>query len=234
MSKVLMVISGADSLTLADGSVHPTGYWAEEVAASHRVFTEAGVEVVLATPGGVRPTVDALSLDERGGVSSEDAQTFRAYLDGLADGLAHPLPLAQLNGDDYDAIYLPGGHGPMADLVGDADLGRLLNAAQAEGKTVAALCHGVAALLSATGQDGAFTFAGRTVTSFTDEEERQGGLGDDSPYFVESLLRERGAVLQTGAAWSDTVVRDGNLVTGQNPQSSVSTARAVLKGLLEG
>jgi putative intracellular protease/amidase len=232
-SKVLMVISGADSLTLADGTVHPTGYWAEEVAESHRILTEAGTEVVFATPGGVRPTVDALSLDERGGVSAEHAQAFRAYLDGLADRLADLLPLAQVDAGDYDAIYLPGGHGPMADLDRDADLGRLLNTAQAGGKVVAALCHGVAALLSATGPDGAFTFASRTITSFTDEEERQGGLGDASPYFVESRLRERGAVLRTGAAWSDTVVRDGDLVTGQNPQSSVSTAQTVLKALAE-
>ncbi|MFJ8546877.1 type 1 glutamine amidotransferase domain-containing protein [Streptomyces sp. NPDC093586] len=231
MPKVLMIISGADSLTLADGSTHPTGFWAEEVAASHRVLTDAGVDVVFATPGGVRPTVDALSLDERGGVSAEDAKEFRTHLDNLADQLARPLPLAQAEAGQYDVLYLPGGHGPMADLDSDADLGRLLNDAQAQGKTVAALCHGVAALLSATGADGTFTFAGRALTSFTDEEERQGGLGDNSPYFVESRLRQQGALVQTGAAWSDTVVRDANLITGQNPQSSVSTAQAVLKAL---
>ncbi|GAB2827571.1 type 1 glutamine amidotransferase domain-containing protein [Actinocorallia aurea] len=228
-----MVITGADTLTLADGSAHPTGYWAEEVAASHRVLAEAGVEVVFATPGGVRPTVDPISLDERGGVSADDARTYGDHLDGLADQLAHPLALARAKAEDYDAIYLPGGHGPMADLDGDADLGRLLNTAQAEGRIVAALCHGVAALLSAEGPDGAFTFAGREITSFTDEEERQGGLGEASPYFVESRLRERGAVLRTGAPWSDTVVRDGLLITGQNPQSSASTAETVLKALAE-
>ncbi|MCX2181979.1 type 1 glutamine amidotransferase domain-containing protein [Streptomyces sp. SKN60] len=231
MSKILMVVSGADTLTLADGSSHPTGYWAEEVAASHRTLANAGVNVVFATPGGVRPTVDELSLDERGGVSAEDAKEFRAYLDNLADQLAHPLPIARAQAGEYDAVYLPGGHAPMADLDSDPDLGRLLNDAQAQGKVVAALCHGVAALLSATGEDGTFTFADRRLTSFTDEEERQGGLGDNSPYLVESRLRERGAILQTGAAWSDTVVHDGNLITGQNPQSSVSTAQAVLDAL---
>ncbi|MFB4317766.1 type 1 glutamine amidotransferase domain-containing protein [Actinomadura sp. 21ATH] len=231
MPKILMVISGASTLTLADGSSHPTGYWAEEVAESHRILTEAGAEVVFATPGGVRPTVDVLSLDERGGVPAKAAQTYRSYLDGLADRLAHPLALAQANAEDYDAIYLPGGHGPMADLDRDADLGRLLNTAHAGGKVVAALCHGVAGLLSATARDGSFTFAGRAITSFTDEEEYQGGLGETSPYLVESRLRERGALLRTGAAWSDTVVRDGDLITGQNPQSSASTAQAVLKAL---
>ncbi|WP_101788961.1 type 1 glutamine amidotransferase domain-containing protein [Nonomuraea indica] len=231
MSKILMVVSGADSLTLADGTTHPTGFWAEEVAASHEVLAASGAEVTIATPGAVRPTVDALSLDERGGVPPGEAQRFRAYLDGIANRLGHPLSLAEARADDYDAIYIPGGHAPMADLAQDADLGRLLNEADARGKVVAALCHGVAALLSATRDDGAFTFAGRVLTSFTDEEERQGGLGDSTPFFVESRLRERGAVVRAGAAWSDTVVEDGNLITGQNPQSSTSTAEAVLKAL---
>lgn len=231
MAKILMVISGADSMKLADGSTHPTGYWAEEVAASHRVLRAAGAEVDIATPGGVRPTVDAISLDGRGGVAEDDAREFRAYLDSLADQLGAPLALADVRAEDYDAVYIPGGHAPMADLAEDADLGRLLNEADAQGRTVAALCHGVAALLSATREDGGFTFAGRALTSFTDEEERQGGLGENTPYFVESRLRERGAVLDTGAAWSSKVVQDGNLITGQNPQSSTDTAERVLRTL---
>ncbi|MFI1398439.1 type 1 glutamine amidotransferase domain-containing protein [Streptomyces sp. NPDC020681] len=231
MAKILMVISGADTLKLADGTPHPAGYWAEEVAASHKVLREAGAEVVVATPGGVRPTVDAISLDERGGVAAADAKEFRAYLDSIAGELAHPLALADVSADDYDALYIPGGHAPMADLAEDPDLGRLLNTANARGKVVAALCHGLAALLSATDSDGTFTFTGRTLTSFTDEEERQGGLGDNTPYFVESRLRERGAVLDTAPAWTSKVVEDGNLITGQNPQSSTDTARRVLEKL---
>ncbi|MEV8626402.1 type 1 glutamine amidotransferase domain-containing protein [Streptomyces sp. NBC_01268] len=231
MSKILMVISAATSLQLADGSTHPTGFWAEEVAASHRVLKAAGVEVDIATPGGVRPTVDALSLSEQGGVSATDAEEFKAYLAGIANELATPLTLSDVTIGDYDAIYVPGGHAPMADLARDADLGRLLNEADSQGKTVAALCHGVAGLLSASKADGSFTFAGRDLTSFTDEEERQGGLGENTPFFVESRLRERGAVPRTGAAWSNTVVVDGNLVTGQNPQSSTATAESVLKAL---
>lgn len=231
MSKILMVVSAASSLRLADGTPHPTGYWAEEVAASHRTLTAAGATVDVATPGGARPTVDAISLDERGGVSDADAARYRAYLDGIADRLDHPLALADVRAEDYDAIYVPGGHAPMADLVADADLGRLLHAANEGGTTVAALCHGVVALLSAQTPDGTFAYAGRALTSFTDEEERQGGLGDSSPYLVESRLREGGAVVRTGAPWSSTVVQDGNLITGQNPQSSTATAEAVLKAL---
>lgn len=234
MSKILMVISAATSLKLADGSAHPTGYWAEEVAASHRVLGAAGADVDIATPGGVRPTVDDLSLSSQGGVAEADADEFRAYLTGIDEELSTPLKLSEVRADDYDAVYIPGGHAPMADLAQDADLGRLLNEADARGKAVAALCHGVAALLSATGSDGAFTFADRTLTSFTDEEERQGGLGENTPFFVESRLRASGAVLRTGAAWSSTVVVDGNLITGQNPQSSTGTAEALLEALSAG
>ncbi|MFF3448589.1 type 1 glutamine amidotransferase domain-containing protein [Streptomyces sp. NPDC002667] len=232
MSKILMIVSAADRLVLADGSTHPTGFWAEEVAASHKVLRAAGAQVDIATPGAVRPTVDALSLDARGGVSESDAEEFRTYLDGIEDRLAAPLALADVRLGDYDALYLPGGHAPMADLAHDTDLGRLLNAADTEGTVVAALCHGVAALLSAKTPDGAFTFAGRTLTAFADEEERQGGLGENTPFFLESVLRERGAVVETGAPWSSTVVVDGRLITGQNPQSSTATAEATLKALV--
>ena len=231
MPKILMIISAATSLQLADGSTHPTGYWAEEVAASHKVLKAAGADVDIATPAGARPTVDALSLSEQGGVSPADAAEFQAYLAGIAAQLATPLTLSEVDASDYDAIYIPGGHAPMADLAHDADLGRLLNEADAQGKTVAALCHGGAALLSANKDGGGFTFAGRNLTSFTDEEEHQGGLGGNAPFLVETRLREKGAVLRTGAAWSNTVVVDGNLITGQNPQSSTGTAEAVLKAL---
>jgi putative intracellular protease/amidase len=216
MSKAVMVVSGADSLVLADGTTHPTGFWAEEVVESLRVLRAAGVEVSIATPGGVRPTVDQASLA---------GNDFGAAVDAIADELAAPLVLAEVEGADYDAVYLPGGHGPMADLAVDPALGRLLVEFEAEGKVVAALCHGPAGLLSAVREDGTFAFAGRELTVFTDEEERQGGL--DVPYLVETRLRDLGARVSTGPAWSSTVVVDGNLVTGQNPQSSVDTAKRV-------
>jgi putative intracellular protease/amidase len=229
--KVLMVISAADSLTLGDDAAHPTGYWAEEVVASHRVLRGAGIEVDVATPGGVRPTVDSISLDERGGVERAAAEELRDYLDSLSDQLTQPLTLGEVSVADYDAIFVPGGHAPMEDLVRDADLGRLLAEADRSGKVVAALCHGPAGLLSASGGDSGFTFAGRRMTVFTDEEERQGGLKEAAPYLVESRLREFGAVIESGPAWTSKVVIDGNLITGQNPQSSVDTAREVVKAL---
>ncbi|MGM1065129.1 type 1 glutamine amidotransferase domain-containing protein [Saccharothrix sp. Mg75] len=219
MSRVLVVVSAADELVLADGSRHATGFWAEEVVESVRVPRAAGARVDIATPGGARPAVDAASR----------AEEFDAYLASIDDELAAPLVLADVDVADYDAVVLPGGHGPMADLAVDPVLGRLLVSFADAGKVVAALCHGPAGLLSAVREDGSFAFAGRRMTAFTDEEERQGGLA--VPYSVEARLRELGAVLETGPAWSSTVVVDGNLVTGQNPQSSADTARAVLAAL---
>ncbi|WP_410652961.1 type 1 glutamine amidotransferase domain-containing protein [Amycolatopsis sp. cmx-4-54] len=227
MARILMIVSAADHVRLTDGTDHPTGFWAEEVAESHRVLAAAGHRVEIATPAGRRPTVDPVSLDERGGVDPAEGAKFAKYLKGL--DLSAPLKLSDVSPDPYDAVYLPGGHGPMTDLVDDADLGALLNDADARGKTIAALCHGLAALLSARGEDGSFTFAGRTMTSFSDEEERQGGLGDKSLFFVETRLREQGAIVTPAAAWSSDVVVDGNLVTGQNPQSSVATAERVVE-----
>lgn len=220
MTRILMVLTGAGSLVLADGSVHPTGYWAEEVAASHRVFTGAGFDVDIATPGGVRPPADQNSMTE----------PFTGYLDGIADQLAKPLVLADVRIGDYDAVYLPGGHGPMADLASDADMARLLRAADEQGKVVGALCHGLAALLS-TAQDGEFAYRGRKLTVFSNAEELGGGTGENTPYFVETRLRELGAVVEIGAPWSDTVVVDGPLITGQNPQSSTHTAESVVAAL---
>ncbi|MCO1580851.1 type 1 glutamine amidotransferase domain-containing protein [Crossiella sp. SN42] len=210
--KILMVLTGADTLTLADGSAHPTGYWVEEAAASHRVFRAAGIEVDIATPGGVTPTADPGSKDGQ--------EELVAYLDGLGEALTKPLDLAAVSLADYDAIYLPGGHGPMTDLAADSHLGALLTQALAADKPIGALCHGLAGLLSA-GE----AFAGRRLTVFTDAEERQ-VLGERTPWWLESALRERGAVVEAGEPWSNNVVVDGNLVTGQNPQSTVDTAKA--------
>ncbi|GLY28593.1 nitroreductase/quinone reductase family protein [Kineosporia sp. NBRC 101731] len=223
MAKILMVLSAANSLTLADGTSHPTGYWAEEVVRSHQVLTEAGVAVDIATPGGRTPTADPVSLPD----DDENTPVFRAYLDELGDQLQHPHDLGRVSGPDYDGVYLPGGHAPMTDLIDDADLRRLLGRAVKKNQVVATLCHGAAGLLSID----ASALKGRRITAFTDEEENQGGLGDRSPWFLESRLAEQGAELATGPAWSDTVVVDGKLITGQNPASSASTARAVVEAL---
>jgi putative intracellular protease/amidase len=226
-----MIVTGADALTMRDGTSHPTGFWAEELAVAHELFRAAGHRVDIATPGGVRPTVDQASLDPATVGDEAKAAHLRSQLDAIAPELDRPLVLADVDAAAYDAIFIPGGHGPMADLATDADLGRLLVAADERGQIIAPLCHGPAALLSAARDDGRFQFAGRRLTVFTDEEERGGGTGEATPWFVESRLRELGAVIDAGAPWSSHVVVDGNLITGQNPQSSDEAARRVLAAL---
>ena len=230
MANILMVVSAADSLTMKDGSEHPTGYWAEELVVSHKTLTEAGNTVHIATPGGRKPTVDQVSLAAESAGGEERAQGFRDYIQKIDGELAHPLVLADVDINSYDAVVMPGGHGPMADLYKDADLGRILVAADRSGKIIAPFCHGPAGLLSAT-EDGAFAFKGRRLTVFTNEEELGGGTGENTPWLVEDALKEKGAVVENGAAWSSNVVRDGNLITGQNPQSSEDVAKEVLKAL---
>jgi putative intracellular protease/amidase len=231
MANILMVVSAADSLTMKDGSEHPTGYWAEELVVSHQTLTEAGNTVHLATPGGRKPTVDQVSLAAGSAGGEDRAQSFRDYLEKIDSELANPLVLADVDIDAYDAVVMPGGHGPMADLYKDADLGRLLVAANKAGKIIAPFCHGPAGLLSATDDDGGFAFKGRRLTVFTNEEELGGGTGENTPWLVEDALKEKGAVIENGAAWTSHVVRDRNLITGQNPQSSEDVAKEVLAAL---
>lgn len=231
MANILMVVSAADSLTMRDGSQHPTGYWAEELVVSHQTLLGAGHTVHLATPDGKKPTVDEVSLAAESAGGQERADSFRTYLSGIDAGLSAPLVLADVDAAAYDAVVLPGGHGPMSDLFQDADLGKLLIEADTGGKIIAPFCHGPAALLSATDAAGTFAFAGRRLTVFTDEEELGGGTGPNTPWFVEDVLKEKGAIVETGPAWTSHVVRDGNLISGQNPQSSEDVAKEVLKAL---
>lgn len=229
MARILMIVTAADSLTLADGSTHPTGFWAEELVVAHRTLSAAGHEVVVATPGGRRAPVDPGSLEVTVVGDEDKVRDLAAYLDTVEPVLEHPADLSALDVTQFDAVVLPGGHGPMADLAGDPVVGATLVTAHDAGRVVAPFCHGPAALLSATRPDGTFAFAGRRVTVFTNEEETSGGLGANTPWFVADALAERGAVVESAAPWSSHVVVDGNLVSGQNPQSSDEVATAVLE-----
>jgi putative intracellular protease/amidase len=231
MANILMVVSAADSLTMKDGSEHPTGFWAEELVVAHQTLLDAGHTVHIATPGGRKPTVDQVSLAPDSAGGEERAKGFRDYLAAIDAELSHPLVLADVEPSAYDAVVMPGGHGPMADLYKDADLGRLLVAADRDGKVIAPFCHGPAGLLSAADDGGAFVFAGRRLTVFSNEEELGGGTGENTPWLVEDALKEKGAVVDNAAAWTSHVVRDGNLITGQNPQSSEDVAKEVIKAL---
>ncbi|WP_411080522.1 type 1 glutamine amidotransferase domain-containing protein [Streptomyces sp. cmx-18-6] len=228
MAKILFVVTGADHWTLADGTAHPTGFWAEEAVAPYEVFTAAGHQVVVATPGGVVPTVDRGSLapDVNGG--QEGADRITAGLESFEE-LRRPVPLEDVDLKAYDAVFYPGGHGPMEDLAVDPDSGRLLTETLASGKPLGVVCHAPAALLAAIGPDGVNVFSGYRLTGFTNAEEAQAGLADKAKWLLQDRLVELGADFQEGEPWAPYVIVDRNLVTGQNPASATPLAEELLK-----
>jgi putative intracellular protease/amidase len=163
---LLVVVTGADHWTLDDGTEPPTGFWAEELIVPMRAFRDTGIEVTIATPGGVTPSVDVASLSAEGAVGEDRADELQAELEALADELASPVVLEDVSPEDYDGVFIPGGHGPMEDLAQSPELGALLAQMVDDDKVIAAVCHGPAALLSAQRDDGTWAFAGRELTGF--------------------------------------------------------------------
>jgi putative intracellular protease/amidase len=229
MAKILFVVTGASYWTLADGTRHPTGYWAEEFAAPYSELTKAGHQIVVATPGGVVPHVDVMSLRPAMAGSAEIALELEEILRS-AEELRHPIELADARLEDYDAVYYPGGHGPMEDLWQDADSGRLLIAALASGKPLAIVCHAPVAMM-ATRRNGASPFAGYRVTAFTNDEEDGVGLRAKARWTAEDELVKMGVDFTRSEMWKPYTVVDRNLFTGQNPASAGPLAREFMKKL---
>ncbi len=230
MSKILFVVTGADHWTLADGTKHPTGFWAEELVAPYREFTAAGHEVVVATPGGVTPVVDQTSLSPDVNGGKDNAGAIAAELASI-DQLKAPLKLEDVRLADYDAVFYPGGHGPMEDLAVDADSGRLLLEALDSGKPLGIVCHAPAALLATEDGEGVSPFAGYKMTGFSNAEERQGGLADKAAWLLQDRLVALRVDYQEGEPWAPNVVVDRNVYTGQNPASSRPLAAEMVKTL---
>jgi putative intracellular protease/amidase len=231
MSSVLMVLTGAKTWTMKDGTPHPTGFWAEEFIKPHRAFTEAGLEVSIATPRGVTPTADPLSLADAY-YKPEEISEQKAYLEAQADALGNTLVLEDVDPVNYDAMFVVGGHGPMQDLAVHPSIGDLFAAMLDDpNKTVASVCHGPASFLSAHSADGTWLFRDREVTSFTNEEETQATFAGNAPWLLEDRLRLAGARFNAESAWDIHVVVDGNLITGQNQNSAEAAAKAVLERL---
>lgn len=220
--KILMVLTSHDKL---GDTGKKTGFWLEEFAAPYYVFKDAGAEVTLASPKGGQPPLDPTS-------DADDAQTEatkRFKSDKAAQGdLANTVVLSTVSADGFDAVFFPGGHGPLWDLSEDADSIKLIETFAANDRPIAAVCHAPAVFKLPKGADGKPLVAGKTVTGFTNTEEEAAGLTKVVPFLVEDMLKANGGVYEKGADWASFVVTDGKLVTGQNPASSEEAARKLL------
>ncbi|WP_097461527.1 type 1 glutamine amidotransferase domain-containing protein [Mangrovitalea sediminis] len=221
--KILMVLTSHDQL---GDTGHKTGFWLEEFAAPYYVFKDAGADITLASPKGGQPPLDPKS-DEP---DAQTAATERFRQDADAQkALANTQPLASVNADDYDAVFYPGGHGPLWDLAEDADSIRLIETFYADGKAVGAVCHAPGVLRHTKAPDGQPLVKGKRVAGFTNTEEAAVGLTEIVPFLVEDMLKANGGEYSQAADWQSHAVTDGHLVTGQNPASSEAAAHAVLE-----
>jgi putative intracellular protease/amidase len=233
MAAVVMVVSGANVWTMKNATPHPTGFWSEEFVTPHRKFTEAGLQVTVASPGGVAPTVDPLSFNLS--YNDNDAAKIaeqQDYMKRLGPALTSPMRVEDIDPDRFGVIFLVGGHGPMQDMAVHATLGSVLVAMLDNSrKIVAAVCHGSAGFFTASRADGAWAFKDRQLTGFSNQEETQAGFAGNAPWLLEDRLRISGGCYIAKAPWTPHAVVDGNLVTGQQNYSAAVTADAVLKQL---
>jgi len=223
--KVLIVLTSHGDL---GNTGEKTGFWIEEFAAPYYVLADAGAELTIASPKGGQPPVDPKS-------ESADAQslaTKRFYGDyDLIDKVAHTLKLNEINEADYDAVFYPGGHGPLWDLATDVISIALIENFYKNNKPVAFVCHAPAALLKVKAPDGEPLVKGKEVTGFSDTEEEAVKLTKVVPFLLEDELKKLGALYSRGDDWSSYVKADGLLITGQNPASSEAVARLLLKAI---
>ena len=207
-----------------------TGFWLEEFAAPYYVFKDAGASVTLASPAGGQPPLDPKS--DEADAQTDSTRRFKADADAQA-ALAHTAQLATVSGEAFDAVFYPGGHGPLWDLAEDRPSITLIESMAAAGKTVAAVCHAPAVFRHAQAANGQPLVAGRQVTGFANSEEDAAQLSQVVPFLVQDMLLEKGGKYSKGPDWLPHVVTDGKLVTGQNPASSTAAAQAVLAQLIK-
>lgn len=219
---------------------HRTGLWLEELAVPYYALKEAGIEVVLASMRGGEIPFDPRSVPVSGEAPPDDAGEFppavRRFLDDQEAMAAarDSLAVEQVDAASLDGIFLPGGHGVMWDMPEDRALADIVGGLFDAGKVVAAVCHGPAGLVGARRRDGRPVVEGRRVSGFANTEEEAVGLGGVVPFLLEDRLRELGGRYEKGPDWQPFALRDGNLVTGQNPMSSELTARYAIEALKEG
>lgn len=224
--RILTVLTSHDQL---GNTGEMTGFWLEELAAPYYVFQDAGAEVVLASPKGGQPPLDPKSADPA--FQTEATRRFEADPAAKA-ALAATVPLDQIRLSDFDAVFYPGGHGPLWDLAEDPRSLALVESAFAAGLPLGLVCHAPGVLRHAKAPDGQPLVAGRAVTGFSNSEEAAVGLTDVVPFLIEDTFLQQGARYAKGADWHPFVQVDGRLVTGQNPASSAPVAEALL-GMLK-
>lgn len=220
MTKVLIVTTSHDHFEGANP--HPTGVWMEEFALPYMELLQNDIEMTIASPKGGRMPIDPRSLP------TPDQE--KAWQSAIAAS-KQTVKLSEVTSKEFDAIFLPGGHGPMFDLPDDPDLQRLLREFHDAGKIVAAVCHGPAGLVGTTLTDGTPLVKGKVLTSYTNSEEIAAKLDREVPFILEQRLRELGAIFIAHENKADHIERDGKLITGQNPNSSASIARALIGAL---
>jgi putative intracellular protease/amidase len=223
--KILMILTSHDEL---GDTGEKTGFWLEEFAAPYYVFKDAGADITLASPAGGQPPLDPKS-------DTPEAQTaatkrFKDDTDSQK-ALATTHKLAEVTPSRFDAVFYPGGHGPMWDLAESKTSIALIEAAVVDGKPVAFVCHAPAVLRHVKGPDGAPLVKGKKVTGFSNSEEEAVGLTDVVPFLLEDMLAEQGGTYSKGEDWASYVLEDGLLITGQNPASSEEAAKKLLARL---
>lgn len=219
---ILIVLTSHDTL---GATGRKTGFWLEELAAPYYALKEAGARLVLASPAGGQPPLDPKSNEP----AFQTAETRRFEADPIAIAqLANTVRLDSVSHDDFDAVFYPGGHGPLWDLAEDARSIALIESFVAAAKPVALVCHAPGVLRHVKNPDGTPLVRGRQVTGFTNTEEAAVELTDIVPFLVEDELKAKGAIFSRGEDWASYVVTDGLLITGQNPASSAAAAETLI------
>jgi putative intracellular protease/amidase len=224
-SNILMVLTSHDQL--GDTGTQ-TGFWLEEFAAPYYVFIDAGMQVTLASPMGGQPPVDPKS--DEPSAQTESTRRFK-HDAGAQQILSATRRLRDMRASDFDAVFFPGGHGPLWDLANDAHAAALIESMLSGGKPVAAVCHAPGILRDVKGKNGEPIVQGKKVTGFSNSEEAASGLTKVVPFLLEDMLKSNGATYMRADDWQAYVVTDGMLITGQNPASSRPAAEAVLARL---
>ncbi|AZS88784.1 type 1 glutamine amidotransferase domain-containing protein [Streptomyces griseoviridis] len=220
--KVLTVLTSHDEL---GDTGRKTGFWLEELAAPYYRFKDAGIDLVLASPKGGRPPLDPKSNEPAS--QTDDTRRFEADPEAMA-ALASTVRLDSVSADDFDAVFYPGGHGPLWDLAEDATSVRLIESTLRAGKPLALVCHAPGVLRHAVNEDGTPLVRGKKVTGFTNSEEDGVQLTEVVPFLVEDELTRLGGDYSKGDDWAPYVLRDGLLITGQNPASSGPAADVLI------